>query len=97
MVAFQRGRLLWEVINIQVEVVHAERGPDRVFDGVFDFFQPTCEETVDPLQFQLRPVQQPVAFGAIRDGLVDGLGRIGVWVAACSTRVALLSFFLKEQ
>lgn len=97
MVAFQCGCLLWEVIDIQIEVVHAEWGPDRVFDGVFNFFQPAREKTVDPLKLQLRPVQQPIGFWTIGNRLVDGLRWIRVGVTACSTRVALLSFLLKPK
>lgn len=49
-VSLQRGRLLWEVVDVQVEVVHAKRGPDRVFDSVLNLFQPTGEEAVDALE-----------------------------------------------
>lgn len=97
MVAFQRSCLLREVVDIQIEVVHAERGSDRVFDGVFNFFQPAREETVDPLKLQLRPVQQPIGFRSIGDRLIDGLRWIQAGVTACSTHVALLSLLLKEK
>lgn len=73
MVSFQCRRLLWEVVDVQVEVVHAEGGTDGVFYGVFDLLQTAGQETVNSLQLQLRPLQQSVCF-PVRSQIIYGVG-----------------------
>lgn len=73
-VSFERGRLLGEVIDVQVEVVHAEGGTDGVFYGVFDLLQTAGQEAVHPLQLELRPLQKSVRF-SVRYGVFYEVGR----------------------